>query len=189
MGKFFSRRLLYIKQHLLIMLWGHFTKDCFFQSARSGLDCPLWIIILIGPIVVLNRLEKAIGYYFLTSRPVVVLVVRWSVEGRVLTLRRQYARPSVESGRGYRKLQRADETMGTFRVVSCWVACVMQYLAMPEVKRNTALHKQRDMIQLTGSTHCTSIPLIIIIDKEDKTHFHTFRLLLFSSFKSNKNVL
>ena len=61
----------------------------------------------------------------------------------------------------------------------------MQYLAMPEVKRNTALHKQRDMIQLTGSTYCTSIPLIIIIDKEDKTHFHTFRLLLFSSFKGN----
>ena len=36
MGKFFSRRLLYIKQHLLIMLWGHFTKDCFFPIG------PIW---------------------------------------------------------------------------------------------------------------------------------------------------
>ena len=65
----------------------------------------------------------------------------------------------------------------------------MQYLTRPDVERDTALLEQRDVIQLTRSTHCSSIPFIIYIDKEDKSHFHTFRLLLFSSFKGNNNVL
>ena len=41
------------------------------------------------------------------------------------------------------------------------VASVMQYLARPEVEHGKALHKQRDMIQLTGSTHCSSIPHVL----------------------------
>ena len=47
------------------------------------------------------------------------------------------------------------------------------------VERDMALHKQRDMIQLTGSTHCSGIPFIICIDKEDKTHLRTFRYFSF----------
>ena len=47
------------------------------------------------------------------------------------------------------------------------------------VERDTALHKQRDVIQLTGSTHCSGIPFIIYIDKEDKTHLRTFRYFSF----------
>ena len=36
-----------------------FHQGLFFsQSARSGSDCPRWIIFLIGPIVVLNRLGR-----------------------------------------------------------------------------------------------------------------------------------
>jgi len=46
---------------------------------------------------------------------VVVLVVRGSGEGRVLTVRRHYARPSVESDRGYTKAPEGDRDMGTFR--------------------------------------------------------------------------
>ena len=42
------------------------------------------------------------------------------------------------------------------------------------VSRDTALHNQRDVLQLTGSTHCTSIPFIIYIDKEDKTYLCTY---------------
>jgi len=39
---------------------------------------------------------------------------------------------------------------------------------------DTALHKQQDVIQLTGSTPCSSIPFIIYIDKEDKTHIYIY---------------
>ena len=42
-------------------------------------------------------------------------VVRGSGEGRVLTLRRHYARPSVESGRGYTKAPEGGRDKGTFR--------------------------------------------------------------------------
>ena len=41
--------------------------------------------------------------WVMRSCPTVVLVVRGSGEGRVLTLRRHYARLLVESGRGYTK--------------------------------------------------------------------------------------
>ena len=81
-------------------LRGDFTMDRFFQSARSLPDCLRWIIFLIGPIVK-NR------------RPVVVLVVRGSGECRVLTLRRHYARPSVESDRGYTKAPEGGRDKGT----------------------------------------------------------------------------
>ena len=27
----------------------HFTKDCFFQLAQSGPDCPQWILFLMAP--------------------------------------------------------------------------------------------------------------------------------------------
>ena len=42
------------KVTLRCALWGHFTKDCFFPIG------PIWTI----RIVVLNRLEKVIGYCF-----------------------------------------------------------------------------------------------------------------------------
>ena len=64
-------------------------------------------------------------------------------------------------------------------LVSRRIACTMQYLARPEVERNTALHKQREVIQLTRSTYCSSIPFIIYIDKEDKTHLRKFRFYSF----------
>jgi len=60
----------------------------------------------------------------------------------------------------------------------------MQYLARPEVESVI-----RDMIQPSRSIHWSSIPFIIYIHKEDKTHFHTFRLFLISSFKGNNNDL
>ena len=47
-------------------------------------------------------------------RSVVVLVGRWSGEGRVLTLRRHYARPSVESGRCYTKATEGGRDKGAF---------------------------------------------------------------------------
>ena len=45
----------------------------------------------------------------------VVLVVRGSGKGRVLTLRRHYARPLVESGRGYKKAPEGWREKETFR--------------------------------------------------------------------------
>ena len=64
------------------------------------------------------------------------------------------------------------------------------FIARSEVERDTALHKQRDVIQLTGSTHCISIPFIIYIDNEDKTYFRTFHyIILFPSFKVINNIL
>ena len=63
----------------------------------------------IGQIVVLNRLEKVFlnmlkkQSLIKNGHPVVVLVVWGSGKGRVLTLRRHYARRLVESGRGYTK--------------------------------------------------------------------------------------
>ena len=46
------------------VLRGDFTKDCFFQSAHLDQIVPDESIFLIGPIVVLNRLKKVIGYSF-----------------------------------------------------------------------------------------------------------------------------
>ena len=47
--------------------------------------------------------------------PIVVLAVRGSGESRVLTLLRQYARPSVESGREYTKAPEGGRDKGAFR--------------------------------------------------------------------------
>ena len=77
-----------------------------------------------------------------------------------------------------------NNTYRTRWVVSRWVACVMQYLTILEVERGKALHKQQDLIQLTGSTQRTSIPFIIYIDKEDKTHLCIFRYFSFQVLKS-----
>ena len=38
------------------------------------------------------------------------------------------------------------------------VACVMPYCARPLVSRDTALHKQLEVTQAAGSTHCSGIP-------------------------------
>jgi len=42
------------------------------------------------------------------------LAVRGFGEGRVLTLRRHYARPSVKSGRGYTKVPEGGRDKGAF---------------------------------------------------------------------------
>jgi len=54
----------YLELFTLILLCGHFTKD--WVSNRLNLDqiFPDESIILIGPIVVLNRLEQVIDYCF-----------------------------------------------------------------------------------------------------------------------------
>ena len=70
--------------------------------------------------------------------------------------------------------------------VSRTAACVKPYLLRPEFERDTALHKQRDVIQLTGSTHCSSIPFIIYRDKEDKTHMFGLFLIENLSLKIPK---
>ena len=78
-------------------LSGHFTEDCFYSN-WPGLDQIVsdQSMFLIGPSVVLNRL-------------------RGSGEDRVLTLRRNYARPPVESDRGYTKAPEGGRDKGTFR--------------------------------------------------------------------------
>ena len=74
-------------------------------------------------------------------------------------------------------------------VVSQCVVYVMQYLARPEVESVIRYYTSNETIQPSRSIHSNSIPFIIYIDKEDKTHFHTFRLFLISSFKGNNNDL
>ena len=77
------------------------------QSARSGPDCSRWINLFDRPDCRPESPRKSDRYMLKTvadknRRPVVVLVVWGSGEGRVLTLRRHYARPSAEA---IRKLQ------------------------------------------------------------------------------------
>ena len=71
-------------------------------------------------------------------------------------------------------------------ITSGLAGCITSGLAVvsPPVSRDTALHKQLDVIQLTRSTHCSSIPFIIDIDKEDKTNLRTFRYFSFQVSKS-----
>ena len=70
--------------------------------------------------------------------------------------------------------------MGTLQCVDP-VSCITSHCLCNAVsretggwERDTALHKQRDVIQLTGSTHCSSIPFILYKDKEDKTHISVY---------------
>ena len=68
--------------------------------------------------------------------------------------------------------------------------CNAVYCETQGTRRDTALQKQRKVVQLTGSTHCSSIPFIIYIDNEDKTYFRTFcYIILFPSFKVMNNIL
>ena len=97
----------------------------FFESARSGPDCPPWIKIFYRPYCRPKSPRKSDHLLFLNMpiknrHPV---VVRGSGEGRVLTLRWHYVRPSVESGRGYTKAPEGDQffrypTLGGLRVIA-----------------------------------------------------------------------
>ena len=77
------------------------------------------------------------------------------------------------------------------------VSCIMSSClcnavsrSQPPVSRDTALHKQRDVIQLTGSTHC-SVPVYTLamiyndgkIDK-NKCMVHNSRLLHVTWYKT-----
>ena len=98
---------------------GAFHQLLFFSNRPNPdqID-PDELICLIYPIVVLNRLQSSPFLTELTcwkTVAVVVLVVRGSGEGRVLTLRWHYARPSVESGRCYTKAPAGGRDKGTFR--------------------------------------------------------------------------
>ena len=96
----------------------------FFQSARSRPACPRWINVFWSArlsswialksdrLLFFNMFKKIADQ---NRRHVVVLVVRLSGEGGVLTLSRHCARPSVESGRGYTKAPEARRDKGTFR--------------------------------------------------------------------------
>ena len=80
-------------------------RIAFFQSARSGPDWPQWINLfdwLDCRPELLEKVLKTVADQKPSSRgrP----RIWW---GRVRTLRQHSTRPSVESGRGYRKLQRA----------------------------------------------------------------------------------